>query len=145
VLYGSEPATTTTIHLAIDEDQTWDTERQHITEQVACIVFDPPALVASSEGSLAADAVFGFEAMQQDEPPMGPAVRGRHMSERTLLAPARRTDTSAAIYGSQATDSAIAEIWVSVASEQEEQTPKGLLSDRLDESLLESLIRCGDR
>ncbi len=150
VLYGPEPATTTTIHLAIDEDQTWDTERQHITEQVACIVFDPPALAASSEGSLAADAVFGLEAMQQDEPPMGPAVRSRHMSERTLLAPARRTDNtdsgpSAAIYGSQATDSAIAEIWVSVASEQEEQTPKGLLSDRLDESLLESLIRCGDR
>ena len=152
VLYGSNPITPTgnTLNLAIDEDQTWDAERQHITEQVACIVFDPPVLAASSEDSPAADAAFGSEAAQQDEPSMGPAVRGRRMSERMLLAPARRTDDtdsepSAAICTSQATDSAIAQLWISVASDQEEQASKGLLSNHLDESLLESLIRCGDR
>jgi|GEM_PF-684218 len=44
VLYGSNPVTTTSIELAIDEDRMGDSERRHTTEQVAYIVFDPPAV-----------------------------------------------------------------------------------------------------
>jgi hypothetical protein len=51
VLYGSEtdgdyssPLSNDTIHLAIDEDQTQDTERKHTTEQVAFFVIDPPVI-----------------------------------------------------------------------------------------------------
>jgi hypothetical protein len=42
VLYGDDPVSTSTINLAIDEDQMKDLERKHTTEQVAFIVFDPP-------------------------------------------------------------------------------------------------------
>jgi hypothetical protein len=40
VLYGSTPVTSSVLHLAIDEDQLKDSERKHITEQVAYIVFE---------------------------------------------------------------------------------------------------------
>ncbi len=40
VLYGSTPLSSSTIGLAIDEDQVGDSERVHITEQVAYLVFE---------------------------------------------------------------------------------------------------------
>ena len=40
VLYGSTPVTSSVLHLAIDEDQLKDSERKHVTEQVAYIVFE---------------------------------------------------------------------------------------------------------
>jgi hypothetical protein len=40
VLYGATPVTADTLNLAIDEDQINDSERSHITEQVAYIVFE---------------------------------------------------------------------------------------------------------
>jgi hypothetical protein len=40
VLYGATPVTAGTLNLAIDEDQLYDSERGHITEQVAYIVFE---------------------------------------------------------------------------------------------------------
>ena len=40
VLYGASPVSSTTINLAIDEDQIVDAERSHETEQVAYIVFE---------------------------------------------------------------------------------------------------------
>jgi len=40
VLYGATPVTSSTLNLAIDEDQLNDSERSHITEQVAYIVFE---------------------------------------------------------------------------------------------------------
>ena len=40
LLYGSNPLTSTTLGLAIDEDQAGDSERSHTTEQVGYIVFD---------------------------------------------------------------------------------------------------------
>ena len=45
ILYGSNPVTTNTLQLAIDEDQMNDSERKHTSEQVAYIVFGetPPA------------------------------------------------------------------------------------------------------
>jgi len=43
VLYGASPLTAATLDLAIDEDQAGDTERAHIAEQVAGIIFDSPA------------------------------------------------------------------------------------------------------
>ena len=48
VLYGTDPASINDIHLAIDEDRMKDSERKHTTEQVAYIVFDPPAEAASA-------------------------------------------------------------------------------------------------
>ncbi|MCP3910361.1 MAG: hypothetical protein GY713_05360, partial [Actinomycetia bacterium] len=38
-VYGSSPTTTTTLDLAIDEDQIGDAERNHTTEQVGYVVF----------------------------------------------------------------------------------------------------------
>ena len=40
LLYGANPLTSTTLNLAIDEDQAGDTERNHTPEQVGYIVFD---------------------------------------------------------------------------------------------------------
>ncbi|MCP4265962.1 MAG: DNRLRE domain-containing protein [Candidatus Brocadiaceae bacterium] len=40
VLYGSNPVSSNTLRLAIDEDVAADTERNHTTEQVAYIVFE---------------------------------------------------------------------------------------------------------
>lgn len=40
LLYGSNPVSTTSLGLAIDEDQVVDSERDHIAEQVAFIVFE---------------------------------------------------------------------------------------------------------
>jgi hypothetical protein len=40
ILYGANPVTATQLQLAIDEDQLKDSERRHITEQVAYIVFE---------------------------------------------------------------------------------------------------------
>ncbi len=40
VLFGEDPYTTSSLKLAIDEDQFKDSERQHNSEQVAYIVFD---------------------------------------------------------------------------------------------------------
>jgi hypothetical protein len=40
ILYGSSPVSTSTINLAIDEDQAGDSERRHRHEQVAYIVFE---------------------------------------------------------------------------------------------------------
>ena len=40
ILYGPDPVTPTSINLAIDEDQTRDSERRHTTEQVAYLVFE---------------------------------------------------------------------------------------------------------
>ena len=42
VLYGSDPVSDATIALAVDEDQLGDSEREHIEEQVAYIVFSDP-------------------------------------------------------------------------------------------------------
>jgi VCBS repeat-containing protein len=44
VLYGDNPITPTgsTLNLAIEEDQSKDTERRHTTEQVAFFIIDPP-------------------------------------------------------------------------------------------------------
>jgi hypothetical protein len=44
VVYGSDPITPTggTLKLAIDEDQAYDAERAHTTEQVAYFIIDPP-------------------------------------------------------------------------------------------------------
>jgi PKD repeat protein len=39
VLYGSTPLTTTSVTMVIDEDQLYDSERSHTTEQVAYIIF----------------------------------------------------------------------------------------------------------
>jgi len=41
-VYGSQPLNTTTLNLAIDEDTIGDPDRNHITEQVAYIVFSSP-------------------------------------------------------------------------------------------------------
>ena len=46
ILYGSNPVSTTSLNLAIDEDQAGDSERRHTTQQVGYIVFGttaPPA------------------------------------------------------------------------------------------------------
>ena len=40
LLYGSNPLTINGLLLAIDEDQMTDSERKHVTEQVAYIVFE---------------------------------------------------------------------------------------------------------
>lgn len=40
VLWGASPVSATTLNLAFDEDQILDTERAHITEQAAYIVFE---------------------------------------------------------------------------------------------------------
>jgi hypothetical protein len=40
ILYGSNPVTSNSLNLAVDEDQAKDSERSHTTEQVAYIVFD---------------------------------------------------------------------------------------------------------
>ncbi len=40
VLYGASPVSTTSLALAIDEDQLKDSERKHVTEQVGYIVFE---------------------------------------------------------------------------------------------------------
>ena len=40
ILYGDNPFTATSLNLAIDEDKLGDTERSHITEQVAYLVFE---------------------------------------------------------------------------------------------------------
>jgi hypothetical protein len=39
VLYGASPLSTSTLNLAVEEDQEGDTERRHTTEQVAYLVF----------------------------------------------------------------------------------------------------------
>lgn len=39
-LYGASPITPTTLYLAVDEDQTNDSERRHTTEQVGYVVFE---------------------------------------------------------------------------------------------------------
>ncbi|MBD3343555.1 MAG: DUF5107 domain-containing protein, partial [Chitinivibrionales bacterium] len=54
VLYGSNPVTSTSINLAIDEDQESDIERNHTSEQVGYVVFEinrtnePPTVGISS-------------------------------------------------------------------------------------------------
>jgi len=40
ILYGASPLSTTSINLAVDEDQANDSERSHTSEQVGYIVFD---------------------------------------------------------------------------------------------------------
>jgi hypothetical protein len=40
VLYGSNPVTSSSLKLAIEEDMAWDSERKHTTEQVGYIVFE---------------------------------------------------------------------------------------------------------
>ena len=40
VLYGSSPLSTTELKLISDEDQAYDAERAHFTEQVCYIVFE---------------------------------------------------------------------------------------------------------
>jgi hypothetical protein len=40
ILYGDNPITLSGLKIAIDEDQAWDTERRHTTEQVGYIVFE---------------------------------------------------------------------------------------------------------
>jgi hypothetical protein len=40
ILYGPSPVSTSTINLAIEEDQAGDSERRHRHEQVAYIVFE---------------------------------------------------------------------------------------------------------
>ncbi len=44
VLYGATPTTATVLNLAIDEDQTGDSERNHTTENVGYLVFERPVL-----------------------------------------------------------------------------------------------------
>jgi hypothetical protein len=39
ILYGDNPATNTSLNLAIEEDWYWDSERKHTNEQVGYIVF----------------------------------------------------------------------------------------------------------
>jgi len=39
-LYGENSITSSGLRTAIDEDQSWDTERRHTTEQVMFIVFE---------------------------------------------------------------------------------------------------------
>ncbi|MBD3321759.1 MAG: hypothetical protein GF350_11745, partial [Chitinivibrionales bacterium] len=60
VLYGSNPVALASINLAIDEDQEYDTERNHTSEQVGYVVFgithtnEPPTVGLTSplEGSM---------------------------------------------------------------------------------------------
>jgi hypothetical protein len=40
ILHGENPIADNSLYLAIDEDQAWDTERRHTTEQVGYIVFE---------------------------------------------------------------------------------------------------------
>jgi hypothetical protein len=40
ILYGDNPITLSGLRIAIDEDQAWNTERRHTTEQVGYIVFE---------------------------------------------------------------------------------------------------------
>jgi hypothetical protein len=40
ILHGENPITDSFVYMAIDEDQAWDTERNHITEQVGYILFE---------------------------------------------------------------------------------------------------------
>ena len=40
VLYGSSPLSSTTLTLAVDEDQLSNSERNHTTEQLGYIVFE---------------------------------------------------------------------------------------------------------
>jgi hypothetical protein len=40
VLYGSNPVTSSSLKLAIEEDMAWDSERKHTSEQVGYIVFE---------------------------------------------------------------------------------------------------------
>ncbi|OAD18631.1 hypothetical protein THIOM_005765 [Candidatus Thiomargarita nelsonii] len=42
--YGATMATSTTLYLAVDEDQIQDTERNHTTEQISYIVFESPVV-----------------------------------------------------------------------------------------------------
>jgi len=55
-LYGDDPLTDTGLQLAIDEDQLGDTERNHTTEQVSCLIFvdDPDFFSAQPAFTLAA-------------------------------------------------------------------------------------------
>ncbi|HET6426983.1 MAG TPA: Calx-beta domain-containing protein, partial [Phycisphaerae bacterium] len=70
LLYGSSPLTTSTLNLAIDEDQIGDSERSHTSEQVAYIVFDPPL----GEGLAALEAPAGPARPARPIPPR--PVRG---------------------------------------------------------------------
>ena len=48
-VYGSNPTTTTSLHLATDEDQVYDSERKHTTEQVGYLVFETPLLYPAAK------------------------------------------------------------------------------------------------
>ena len=56
VLYGANPLGPNTIDLAIDEDQLGDSERNHITEQVAYLVFEEPLTVRPTHDLLISKA-----------------------------------------------------------------------------------------
>jgi hypothetical protein len=66
VLYGDEPVSTSSLQLAIDEDQAGDEERDHTTEQVAYIVFErvpnlPPLIDLDVDDSSGAEGT-GYDA-----------------------------------------------------------------------------------
>ena len=66
VLYGDEPITAEQVRLAIDEDQWFDAERNHTTEQVAVIVFsDDAAISDDSEPSGGGSGSSSEEAQEQ--------------------------------------------------------------------------------
>jgi hypothetical protein len=44
-LFGAAPLTPDQVSLALDEDQSADSERRHGTEQVAYVVFDQPLTI----------------------------------------------------------------------------------------------------
>jgi hypothetical protein len=70
VLYGSDPITPTggTLNLAIDEDQSNDTERKHTTEQVAYFIIDPPSAKTAHEAtSIIAPAAATKQSMTMDD------------------------------------------------------------------------------
>ena len=48
VLYGDDPLSETSLDLVIDEDQVFDSERGHTTEQVAYLLFDQQTVVGES-------------------------------------------------------------------------------------------------
>ena len=56
VVYGDPPATTSRAYLSIDEDQIRDSERSHITDQAAMLVFERPM-----ETYVDSSSVLGFD------------------------------------------------------------------------------------
>ena len=97
LLYGSNPVSDTTLQLAVDEDQIKDAERNHMTEQVAYIVFEavantPP--VAASDGysvdedqtlNVAAPGVLTNDSDADSDPLSAVLVSGPANGELNLL------------------------------------------------------------